>query len=88
MNLNELTKEKYFSPNFFKPSNVLPTMMDKKIEATKLPNILKKSFKDLESVSGLHGEIAEYLLALLDNAVSINTTTIDTETKEKSTAQG
>ena len=70
MNLNELTKEKYFSPNFFKPSNVLPTMMDKKIEATKLPNILKKSFKDLESVSGLHGEIAEYLLALLDNAVS------------------
>jgi len=70
MNLKELTKEKYFNPNFFKPSNVIPTMMDKKIEATKLPAMLKKSFKDLENVSGLHKEIAQYLVALLDNAVS------------------
>lgn len=70
MNLNELTKEKYFSPNFFKPSNVLPTMMDKKIEADKLPALLKKSFKDLEKVSGLHKEIAQYLTALVDHATS------------------
>ena len=70
MNLKELTKEKYFNPNFFKPSNVIPTMMDKKIEATKLPAMLKKSFKDLEKVSGLHKEIAHYLVALLDNATS------------------
>ena len=73
MNLNELTKEKYFSPNFFKPSNVLPTMMNKKVEATKLPGLLRKSFKDLEKISGLHKEIAEYLNALLDNAISNKT---------------
>ena len=69
MNLKELTKQKYFTPNFFKPSNVLPSMMNKKIEADKLPNLLKKSFKNLEGVSAQHKEIADYLNALLDNAV-------------------
>jgi len=70
MNLKELTKQKYFTPNFFKPSNVIPNHMDKKIEATKLPDICKKSFKDLEKVSPSHKQISEYLVALMDHATS------------------
>ena len=70
MNLKELTKGKYFTPNFFKPSNVIPNHMDKKIEATKLPDICKKSFKDLEKVSPSHKQISEYLVALMDHATS------------------
>lgn len=73
MNLKELTPDKYFTPNFFKPSNVLPNHMDKKIEAEKLPALLKKSFKDLEKISGLHKDIAAYLTALVDHATSNKT---------------
>jgi len=70
MNLKELTKEKYFTPNFFKPSNVIPNHLDKKIPATDLPALLRKSFKDLDKVSPKHKELAQYLNALLDNAIS------------------